>query len=85
MLLQRFVNFDVPLEHIGQQFRQVHTLLLGLGGKVLPYTLLDGGRQKDLRVRGNVVQTPDSLAEVDFLGHLIVVDGTQSSHRAYGC
>ena len=67
MALQRFVNLDVPLEYIGQQFRQAHTLLLSLGGKVLPHALLDGGRQKDLCVRGNVVQTPDSRADVDLL------------------
>ena len=52
VLLQRFANLDVPLEYVGQQFREVHTLLLGLGGKVLPHTLLDGSGQKTFAFEG---------------------------------
>ena len=65
LLLQRLVNLDVTPQYVGQEVRQIDTLLFSLTGEVLPDTSLNRDGQEDFRPGRNVMKTPYSLTEVD--------------------
>jgi hypothetical protein len=76
LLLQRFIDFDVALQYVGQELRQTNSFSSALGAFYSRMASLDRSWQKDLSIRWHVMQAANALAEVDISGHLVVFAGS---------